>query len=143
MVKIKKYTIENRGLVCNICGNNFKRKQNLIDHIDVMHNNIKKYACPCKNCGYRTGCQGNLYAHIEKVHRIDFKKTKCFSEKCKIYRRDESSLITHMKICTGRPSFKTIKCNFCDKKFLTQEGLGKHKIIKNYTCSYSKHIKEH
>lgn len=129
MAKFKKHTIKNAGLLCKICGNSFKRKQNLVDHVDVMHNNIKKIFCPCNNCGYRTGCRGNLYSHIEKTHGINFKKTKCFSENCKVYRRDETSLIEHMKLCLGRPSFKTISCNFCDKKFLTEEGLEKHKKL--------------
>jgi hypothetical protein len=129
MVKKKKFTVENGGLVCNLCQNIFKRRQNLLVHIDVYHNNIKKITCPCENCGYKTGCHGNLYLHIEKKHKINFKKTKCFSEKCKVNRRDETSLINHMKICTRRPSFKTINCNFCDKKFLTEEGLEKHKKL--------------
>lgn len=141
----KKHTVENGGLVCDICNRIFNRRTAVLEHKKFIHHRIDlgKETCQIKGCDYKTGRVGNLHLHYKKVHGITLKKTKCFSPLCKTTRISEKSLISHMKKCANKPNFETISCDSCGEKMLTQEGMVTHnrifhpeKIISNWNVTY-------
>ena len=58
---------------CDICGSQFKTKQNITNHVNAVHNGLKPYICPI--CPLIFAYQTHVRQHVKEVHD----KIKCFN----------------------------------------------------------------
>ena len=54
---------------CKVCGKTFTLKKYLNDHINIVHERVKKHLC--KLCGKSFGRSTNLHDHSMRMHRTD------------------------------------------------------------------------
>ncbi len=130
-----------RPVECNFCGKILSRKSTLLDHIEDFHKSTKKITCTIGNCNYKTNRVGNYNLHLEKVHKMKLPVIKCYSPGCGKRSKRENSIIEHMRKCSQKPVFETIKCRQenCREEFLTEKGLKIHLLVKH---NYSEEDKE-
>lgn len=117
---------------CKICGKFLMRKTTLFEHIAALHEkDTKKLKCPVDGCGYSNTRKGNIHIHLMKSHGIELPIINCLSKECKIVKRREEAMITHMKVCRHKPKFKTIRCQVvgCKAELLSFDGLCTHMKI--------------
>ncbi|KAF0279054.1 hypothetical protein FOG50_00096 [Hanseniaspora uvarum] len=67
-----KKIIKHRPL-CNLCGKTFSRASSLKTHIFTVHERIKKYQCPYKECNKRFTTNSNMRRHVRIHERSDSK----------------------------------------------------------------------
>lgn len=126
------------NIPCSICTKKFSSNHNLLLHQIVQHS-IFPYRCTIKGCKQTFLTGDFLHAHIEATHRnkgIE-KPWKCKeTEKCikggKAF-DSEIKLKAHIK----RHGAKTIKCDQCDKMFISSSELDIHKRTHNNKRPYS------
>lgn len=64
--------IKHRPL-CSLCGKTFSRASSLKTHIFTVHERIKKYQCPYKECSKRFTTNSNMRRHVRIHERYDSK----------------------------------------------------------------------
>ncbi|XP_058443486.1 zinc finger protein 664-like [Malaya genurostris] len=101
---------------CDICGNSFKSKQQLMNHMR-RHTGERPYKCDI--CGRNFTQMGSLQYH-SAVHATEcpYKCSKC-GKKFAL----KSQLVKHLKIHTEE---RTFRCNVCNKGFLINSLLTIH-----------------
>ncbi|KAL6931187.1 uncharacterized protein HGUI_03991 [Hanseniaspora guilliermondii] len=67
-----KKPIKDRPL-CTLCGKTFSRTSSLKTHIFTVHERIKKYQCPYKDCNKRFTTNSNMRRHV-RIHERNTKK---------------------------------------------------------------------
>eukprot|EP00090_Calanus_glacialis_P040307 TRINITY_DN7025_c0_g1_i2.p1 TRINITY_DN7025_c0_g1~~TRINITY_DN7025_c0_g1_i2.p1 ORF type:complete len:631 (+),score=152.48 TRINITY_DN7025_c0_g1_i2:29-1921(+) len=133
---------------CELCGKNFTKQSRLQSHIDLFHNNIRKFKCSqcdknfktkihlenhrlqhsgdrphkCEKCGDAFRHKLSLVTHM-RVHE-DSRPYIC--DTCGKAFRDSSTLKAHSRVHSGD---KPYKCNLCDKSFTQRAGLNYHKSV--------------
>ncbi|XP_062552216.1 zinc finger protein 91-like [Armigeres subalbatus] len=138
-----------REFLCEICAKGFKTKKQLKDHLEIVHQGVKRYHCDiCKKSFTRNG---SLAEH-KLIQHAGIKQFSC--NLCGKSFGKEDSLKTHRSIHLG----KRFQCNVCSKSFLKRAFLTGHVAKyhptddspKGYSCeickkvfSTSSHLKDH
>ena len=78
---------------CNQCGKVLTSKYNLKDHIEVVHEGIKKFSC--KYCEQNFGYENDLRRHIQAIHKDKDVEYKC--KKCEMSFNVFTDLLKHRK----------------------------------------------
>ena len=112
---------KNQSFECDICGSIFNRKDNLSRHKKSHNMNIEQ-TFKCK-CGKSFTRRDNFNRHFCLPPSKSDKKFKC--DKCGRLYVLESSLMRHIKICTGVKKFD--KQCVCGLRFSSEIWLSKHK----------------
>lgn len=74
MTRHKKFVhYTKRSYKCNVCSKYFKTALHLREHI-ATHTGIYLYSCP--HCTKTFNANGNLYAHLRRMHSIGIQKTR-------------------------------------------------------------------
>ena len=126
---------------CKKCNKSFSRKNTLQEHVLDMHKSgAKSIRCQFGRCQYTTNRVGNFNLHLINKHSIHLPLNRCRHEKCSMTKRNEESLVKHMKKCRGSPKFFILKCNVpgCGKELCTMDGLRTHMMINH--CDNSEEI---
>lgn len=89
---------EIKKFTCNICGYKCNHKSTIRRHKE-NHENIKKYSCDIEGCGYICNEGGDLIKHSYKHTNI--KKYSC-DNGCKYKTSLIENLKRHQKTCTGK-----------------------------------------
>lgn len=117
-------------LTCNICGQKFKRKKNVLTHIKAFHNKERNFKCDI--------CDKGFYEkHHLNNHKATHKDDKPFDcDECDKNFRTTVSLRSHKKFCHPDENGETIKkvnkeyiCNFCGKVLRGKATLQIHEMI--------------
>ena len=82
-----------RKISCSFCGKTFPKNQNLIIHVNTIHE--KKKPFKCDTCGKSFGTNQRLGSHIDSVHSENKKQFPC-SVCGKTYSRKDK-LTSHFK----------------------------------------------
>lgn len=119
----------NRPCRCNICGNQYRVKQDLARHIRDVHEGIKKYQCEI--CARPFANKGAKEDH-QRIHTGE-RPYSC--KLCKKTFRTLNSVYIHNRIHTN---YKPHKCPSCDKQFPSRQRLNNHMTthtgIKKFSC---------
>ena len=105
--------------VCEICGNNYSRRNSLQRHY-LVHSMEKPYHCDL--CEKSFCMQSYLTAH-RKIH-FERKKVKC--TECSREFTRSSNLRAHMIV---HVDFKPFSCRVCSKRFSHTSNLKRHEIL--------------
>lgn len=131
---------------CRHCGRKFKRKANLKEHmfVHMKKDKIPRFMCRIGNCGYHNSRVGNLNIHLSCHHGIEIPVLNCRSEKCKLTRKREESIVIHMKKCKHKPEFHSLFCNVsgCKAELCTLEGLRTHMRVEHSEIPESVTLKD-
>lgn len=135
--------------LCEVCAKGFKTKKQLKDHLEIVHQGVKRYHCDiCKKSFTRNG---SLAEH-KLIQHAGIKQFSC--NVCGKSFGKEDSLKTHRSIHLGR----RFRCEVCSKTFLKRAFLTAHvakyhptdetpKINSCEICqkvfSSSSHLKDH
>ena len=111
---------------CEKCGKKYNELRNLRDHMWV-HTGEKLFSC--ENCQKKFSQRRGLMAHIESVHK-NISRFSC--ETCGESYKELKTLKNHQ---LNHTSEKTVPCNYCGKKFFTEEL--KNRFVEN-ECKLSK-----
>ncbi|XP_045783025.1 zinc finger protein 471-like isoform X2 [Maniola jurtina] len=135
--------IEKKSFTCDLCGNMFKRKDNLVRHLKI-HTDM---SFACKLCPYKANRKSNFNQHMRthtgeksfscelceykaalKRHLVSHMRThtgdKPFScELCEYKTGSKYSLVLHMRTHTGKKSFS---CELCEYKAALKHRLIRH-----------------
>lgn len=127
-----KYHVEK--IVCDICGQGFHTKHNVLNHINHFHG-IKS----CKHCNEVFPTQYALRNHVENVHRTD--KLQC--PMCPEILINRYLKKRHMALVHDCKSVQLV-CEFCSKIFTRNNKYIQHKLRvhnkeKNCTCDVCGH----
>lgn len=133
---------------CDTCGRMFGRKDQLTQHIRVVHDKMARHSCPY--CKYRTHCQRNLTRHIathtgdkmfkctvcdytavrkecltEHIYRQHTNKTyRCQYKQCGVKKPSEPELHAHMR---NEHPVQRNRCDICPMSFNRAAHLTQHK----------------
>ena len=119
---------------CDICTKQFVDKLSLQRHVANMHSSFKKFNCHVCNKGFAIASHFN--EHLTMVHGKEFKMT---CEYCGKVLRDKRCLSIHIMSKHKREDC-IHQCEFCTKKFSTQNLLRRH--LKNVHHTHSSFIEQ-
>lgn len=106
-----------REFLCEVCAKGFKTKKQLKDHLEIVHQGVKRYHCDiCKKSFTRNG---SLAEH-KLIQHAGIKQFSC--NVCGKSFGKEDSLKTHLSIHLG----KRFRCEVCSKSFLKRAFLTAH-----------------
>nr|XP_029710926.1 zinc finger protein 34-like [Aedes albopictus] len=106
-----------REFLCEVCAKGFKTKKQLKDHLEIVHQGVKRYHCDiCKKSFTRNG---SLAEH-KLIQHAGIKQFAC--NVCGKTFGKEDSLKTHRSIHLGR----RFRCEVCSKTFLKRAFLTAH-----------------
>lgn len=114
-----------RPFLCTICGNGFVSNAKLNTHTKRVHS-TEPNRYPCSICGEKFGKIYHLKQHKEKQHNLGLNICSC--DICKRIFTNRKCLVQHMKIHTGK---KTYKCRYCDMTFAQAAGRRGHERNKH------------
>lgn len=125
-----------KKFACEICGQEFKRKKNIVVHTRRVHNNERSYVCEICNKGFyeRTAWEQHKIVHTNE------KPFVC--ELCKKGFKTEQRLTVHMEYHeeTRTPSTKTrsemYMCTYCGKQIRSLAGFIGHQRIHTKELPY-------
>lgn len=162
-------SVHQEGLSCNLCNYKSNRRNRVIQHIGVVHNQIKPYkchACPkefaykrslkthllgyheangrikCPECSYTNPIQYNVQQHI-KYHHKNVISFQCAL--CKYTAITKAKLKRHVRMIHDR--VKEELCDICPATFATKHNLKVHiklvhmkiKEFKCFACTFQSH----
>jgi KRAB domain-containing zinc finger protein len=139
-------TLEIQDFQCDHCDKVFTRNTTLKDHINAIHNKIKRYCCDL--CDYSAYYRTSLNRHSKDVHlggnKEEFKCDHCD----KAFTRKET-LVYHVNII--HKNIQEFQCDHCDKAFGRNDFLQDHinaihNNIKRFSCDlcdYSSYYKKY
>ncbi|XP_053699067.1 zinc finger protein 665-like [Sabethes cyaneus] len=103
--------------LCEVCAKSFKDKKSLKDHLEIVHQGIKRFRCDiCNKCFTRNG---SLAEH-KLIQHAGIKQFSC--NICGKAFGKEDSLKTHLTVHLG----KRFRCEVCSKTFLKRAFLNAH-----------------
>ncbi len=107
---------EEREFICEVCGKEFARKDNLKQHSKI-HSNQKQYKCHVCEASFAQG--SGLVKHI-KIHddKKDHICVMCGKGFCRL-----DNMLEHVRTHIGE---KLYQCDVCSKMFAQRSGLTKH-----------------
>jgi uncharacterized Zn-finger protein len=121
----------------DLCGKFYDQKYYLIEHMNAVHLNIKKYSCTIcgkykfylkssyfifkKNSGVFFARKASLVKHGD-VHRSQSERKVC-CEVCGFRTHTKPDMKRHMKTHTGE---KNYACEICDKRFACRYNVSAH-----------------
>ena len=109
-----------RPWLCKVCGKNFARHLELINHKRV-HSGDKPFQCDV--CGARFNQKQNLHTHVRHLH-LGERRYECSVCKMKFRRKRLLDCHTNSKHTLSRP----YTCKHCDSTFVYPEHLKKHEL---------------
>ncbi|CAG0902627.1 unnamed protein product, partial [Cyprideis torosa] len=122
---------EAKGFLCQICGQKFRRKDNLTDHIAVHG----EPTLECSQCGKRFRRKGRLAEHLLRVHgegSLSLKRNRFRSrfpcDHCSNVYKTKESLVAHRNRYMGLRPFV---CSQCDAAFHQSSALYQHRQFKH------------
>ena len=128
----------NRTFVCTVvgCDKQFYRKDRMWKHMNVVHRE-KRYLCS-EGCGKMFKTDANMSSHVESVH-MAIKNYPCEWPGCDYASYYRHGTAKHYK--TVHTKEKNFVCDLCDKPFVSQCEMLKHKRISHkmgppLTCSW-------
>ena len=121
---------------CSLCGAVLNTKHGRKAHMNNVHNNTNRPACPI--CTKTLVDNSNLKRHLRDVHGNQEKNFECSI--CSLKWTKTYQLNNHMKIHSGQ----VFKCTFdgCESKSNTQYGLNYHIKKKHGRVSHRKPLEE-
>nr|CAI5842698.1 unnamed protein product [Callosobruchus analis] len=114
----KKHLRGHKNFICELCGNKYSSKKNLVDHMDT-HEEEAKYVCPYCNKGFK---QRTTFHKHKKIHTHPKQKVCEICGKRFTFRE---TLRTHMYLCHTENK-QRFKCMYCNDTFTMMGGLRKH-----------------
>ena len=119
-------------VTCLICNKTFARKTNLKNHIELVHEKLKRVACNV--CGFKFGHIGDLRVHINIVHNkiLRFECGKC-DRKCV----SKNDLKKHVANVHEKPKEAVIDCGLCEEKFVSKAEAERHRRSVHDTRKYA------
>ena len=122
---------------CPICSENIYHKKNTKRHLDSCQkkflgdpkvpNTSTTPTFPCDVCNKSFLFKRNMLRHKEKLHRVaEIKVLACERNNCSFTTNSKGQMKRHMTVRHG--TGPTLDCDECDSKFLSQNGLRKHKL---------------
>ncbi|XP_055523116.1 zinc finger protein 665-like [Wyeomyia smithii] len=106
-----------REFLCEVCAKCFKNKKLLKDHLEIVHQGLKRFKCDiCNKCFTRNG---SLAEH-KLIQHAGIKQFAC--NICGKAFGKEDSLKTHLTVHLG----KRFRCEVCSKTFLKKAFLTAH-----------------
>ena len=119
-------------VVCNICGQGYRDKNCLAEHIKRVHE-AKEFQYVCEICSKGFAFKGNLSSHMRRVH---IEKSAC-PECGKMVR----SLKMHRMNAHTPDALKNFQCQDCGKGFMVKKELEEHRMsvhikLRPYNCRY-------
>ena len=112
------------------CEKQLSSKRNLLNHINVVHLQIKKYECD--KCDYKFGQKDFLIKHQLRIHGNGIRHLKC--HQCPKTYKWETDFNRHME----KHSDKKYQCDSCVKQFVEKRKLQYHiksvHLKVNYMC---------
>ncbi|CAH1996727.1 unnamed protein product [Acanthoscelides obtectus] len=114
----KKHLRGHKNFICELCGNKYSSKKNLMDHMDT-HEDEAKYVCPYCNKGFK---QRTTFHKHKKIHTHPKQKVCEICGKRFTFRE---TLRTHMYLCHTENK-KRFECTYCNHTFTMMGGLRKH-----------------
>ena len=119
-----------RPWLCNICGKNFARHLELMNH-KRTHTGEKPFQCHF--CGARFNQKQNLHTHVRHIH-LNERKYNC--EVCNMKFRRKRLLDCHIN--SKHKHERPYKCRLCPSTFIYPEHVRKHEQThsekKKYQC---------
>jgi len=112
---------ESKKYKCVLCPHSshlYAKKSNLKQHIETVHENIRKHVC--KQCGYAASGKSNLKQHIESVH--EKKKDHVCNECGKAFTK--KALKVHIR--GVHQKIKNFICGECGRAFSQKGDLTRH-----------------
>ncbi|XP_055634274.1 zinc finger protein 888-like [Toxorhynchites rutilus septentrionalis] len=106
-----------REFLCEICAKSFKTKKQLVDHLAIVHEGVKRFHCDICNKSFTRN--GSLAEH-KLIQHAGIKQFSC--NICGKAFGKEDSLKTHRSVHLG----KRFKCEVCSKTFLKNAFLTAH-----------------
>ena len=103
---------------CKICGKNFARHLELVNHKRI-HSGDKPFQCDI--CGARFNQKQNLHTHVRHIH-LDERRYKC--EACNMKFRRKRLLDCHIN--SKHKNERPYSCRHCSATFVYPEHLRKH-----------------
>ena len=100
------------------CGKQFKNKYNLLNHMNQVHLQIRKFACHL--CSYKSGQKNSVVSHKLAMHRNGIRHLKC--PHCPKTYKWNADLRRHME----KHSSKKFKCEECESQYTEKRYLQIH-----------------
>lgn len=103
--EIKKFFLQHKCLICEICGKIFYDSFKLQRHIDAIHKKSSKFECD--HCGVETTSKDTLIRHLKGIHIKQEKSFQC--DHCEKIFAIKFKLKDHLKYHIKE------QCKICDK----------------------------
>ena len=105
---------------CETCGNKFKAKTLLKEHISVTNHLQKAHSVSCEICKDELSDQEELKKHIQHIHTF-----AC--ETCEYTGIGEEAMEDHILEKHAKPDSNDVyKCDECNFQFKDKSGYGQH-----------------
>ncbi|XP_063391903.1 uncharacterized protein LOC134677387 [Cydia fagiglandana] len=130
----KHFNIDMKRMECDACGQRFRRRQTLVNHIHTVHD--KSRSAKCDICGKTLSNRSNLRSHM-RTH-VEHRPYKCTFRGCRMRFKDASGRVKHEIKHYPERQFP---CKICDKLFTREYRMHKHlnthmAKVKKVECDY-------
>ncbi|XP_055333201.1 uncharacterized protein LOC129584856 [Paramacrobiotus metropolitanus] len=115
---LKRHQCTKRVLQCYMCAKRFKKKKELLEHVEKQHVKDSKYPCP--SCDFLSVSYKSILIHIKKNHDVS-QLHVC--EVCQKIIKNRFQMKWHMKTHTQTLNYL---CDSCGKRFNTSKYLRQH-----------------
>ena len=119
--KMRKHAVHGTSFICSLCNVKVFNKKDLKVHIATVHEGLKPFLCPIKNCNSTFSYNKELNRHIKRIH--DGKKNlRCQPFGAEFVKKVELK----NKQAAVHVGEKPFKCDLCQEMFDTKGNLTLH-----------------